>query len=52
MGDARPKRGAEGTVSPEGEGNPAEGGSLRVYDRMKVRLISNCVLYFETPGII
>ena len=24
---------------------------IRIYDRMKVILISNCVLYFETPGI-
>ena len=23
---------------------------IRIYDRIKVMLISNCVLYFETPG--
>ena len=27
----RPKHGAEGAVPPEGEGNPAEGWSSRVY---------------------
>ena len=26
-----PKGGAEGSTPPEGEGNPAEGGSLRVF---------------------
>ena len=26
-----PKLGVEGATPPEGEGNPAEGGSLRVY---------------------
>ena len=24
---------------------------IRIYDRMKVMLIANCILYFETPGI-
>ena len=24
---------------------------IRIYDRMKVTLISNCVHYFETPSI-
>ena len=30
-----PKGGAEGTTPPEGEGNPAEGGSSRVYHCLK-----------------
>ena len=31
----RPKRGAEDAVLPEGEGNPAEGGSSRVWTNVQ-----------------
>ena len=43
-----PKGGAVGATPPEGEGNPAEGGSLRVlFKQSRVTIYVKPVIIFE-----